>query len=178
MKGKSKDIIIKSYLSPAAKVGKSVIHGWGLIAVKPIKKGEIIGIKSGHILNKKTFKKLGGFNNFVGAASLQIADNFFIAPTKKSEFKRFNMFVNHSCNPNIRFMGNIISVAARNIKKGEELTNDYARHISDQNFKIKCNCGTKNCRKIITGKDWKNLGLQKKYKGSFSSYLQEKINKR
>lgn len=158
---------MKSYLSPKVKVEKSKIHGRGLIAKKPLKKGEIIGIKSGHIINRQTLKKLGGFNTFVGKAALQITDNFFLAPINKREFEKINMFVNHSCEPNIRFMGNVISVAARNIRAGEELTGDYATHISDPSFRIKCRCGIKNCRKIITGQDWKLKKLQKKYKGYF-----------
>lgn len=44
-------------------------------------------------------------------------------------------------------------------------------------FELKCKCGSKNCRKIIRGDDWKIKKLQKKYKGYFSDYLQKKIDK-
>lgn len=44
-------------------------------------------------------------------------------------------------------------------------------------YKIKCSCGQKNCRRIITGKDLQNKTLQKKYQGYFSRYLQDKIDK-
>jgi len=65
----------------------------------------------------------------------------------------------------------------RNIKPGEEITYDYAMTDSDPDDYFKCNCGAKNCRRIITGKDWKSPSLQKKYRGYFSFYIQEKIKK-
>jgi len=62
----------------------------------------------------------------------------------------------------------------RDIEPGEELTFDYAMTESTQ-YSLKCECGAKNCRKLVTGDDWKILKLQKKYCGYFSNYLQEKI---
>ncbi len=86
------------------------------------------------------------------------------------------MFFNHSCNPNVGVRGEITFVAMRNIKPGEELTIDYAM-IDDDNYKMKCNCGAENCRKVITGKDWKRRDLQRKYGQYFSKFLLEKIRK-
>ena len=169
---------MKSYLSPKAKVKRSKIHKFGLFAIKLIKKGEIVGIKSGHIIDKKTFEKLGGFENIeVGYSALQIADNFFLVALKKQEYKDITMFVNHSCNPNVGIFGNVISVAMRDIRSGEELTGDYAMWMNYPSYKMICSCNKKNCRKIITGEDWKQSKLQKKYKGFFSMYIQKKINK-
>jgi len=39
----------------------------------------------------------------------------------------------------------------------------------------KCNCGSKNCQKIITGNDWKIPELQERHKGYFSDYLAKKM---
>jgi len=39
------------------------------------------------------------------------------------------MFLNHSCEPNVGILGQIIFVAMRNIDSGEELTIDYALKI-------------------------------------------------
>ena len=38
-----------------------------------------------------------------------------------------------------------------------------------------CNCGVRNCRKTLTGKDWQRPELQNKYAGYFSAYLARKI---
>ena len=83
-------------------------------------------------------------------------------------------FVNHSCNPNLGLLGNIIFVAMHKIEAGQELLLDYAMFDNNKD-QFACNCKSKNCRKIITGKDWMKKDLQKKYKNYFSSYLQEKI---
>ena len=67
----------------------------------------------------------------------------------------------------------------RNIKKNEQITFDYAMTLfkskNGPNYKLKCFCGEKNCRKFITNNDWKLKKLQKKYKGYFQYYLEEKI---
>lgn len=160
-----------SYRSPKAAVKKSFIHGYGLFAIKPIKKGEIVVIKGGHVFDEKTLKKV---KNKIAESYFQIEDDFVIGPLKKSEVKENKLFINHSCNPNIGIRGQITLVALRNIKPGEELTYDWVME-DPGNWKMKCNCGSKNCRKIITGNDWKNSKLQKKYKGYFSAYLEEKM---
>lgn len=164
---------MKSYLSPKTKVKTSPIHNYGLFAIKPIKKGEIVGIKGGHIIDWKTLKK---YEKVIGDSYLQIDDNFVLAPLKKNEVKKVMMYLNHSCEPNVGVRGEITFVAMRNIKVGEELTIDYAM-IDDDIYKMKCSCGKKSCRQIITGKDWKNPKLQKKYKGYFSRHIQDKIGK-
>ena len=62
--------------------------------------------------------------------------------------------LNHSCEPNVGFNDNSDFVAVRNIKKGEELCWDYSYLESNPNFKMKCACGKRVCRKLITGNDW------------------------
>jgi hypothetical protein len=65
--------------------------------------------------------------------------------------------MNHSCEPNIGFDAKDNFVAMKNLKKGEELTWDYGFDETNPKFKMKCDCGTKNCRKVVTGNDWKFL---------------------
>lgn len=165
---------VSTYISPKAKKGtKSKIEGRGLFAVKQIKKGEIVAIKGGHIIDLETLKK---HEKLIGASYLQIADDFVLAPLKKSEVEKVMMFLNHSCSPNVGVRGEITFVAIRDIKAGEELTIDYAM-IDDDNYRMKCHCGTRNCRKIVTGKDWKRKNLQRKYGNYFSTFLPAKIKR-
>lgn len=65
--------------------------------------------------------------------------------------------MNHSCNPNVGFDAHDNFVAMKNIKKGEELTWDYGFDESNHAFRMKCACGAKKCRKVVTGNDWKLL---------------------
>lgn len=161
-----------SYISPKTSNEKrSAIHGRGLFAVKPIKKGEIVAVKGGYIYG---WEERDLIEDEYGPVDGQIAENLFIGPSKKSEVEGNMLYLNHSCNPNAGVGGNYMFVAMRDIKKGEEITFDYAM-TDDENYKMKCNCGSKNCRKIITGKDWKRKDLQKKYGVFFSWYLLLKI---
>jgi hypothetical protein len=45
----------------------------------------------------------------------------------------------------------------------------------DDDYEMECKCGAPNCRKVITGQDWRRKDLQKKYAGYTSWYLLEKI---
>ena len=63
----------------------------------------------------------------------------------------------------------------RDINKDEELTTDYA-FIDNEDYEFICTCGAENCRKRITGYDWKRKDLQEKYYDYFAQYLKDKIN--
>lgn len=59
---------------------------------------------------------------------------------------------NHSCYPNCHELSSghaYMDITLRGIKKGEELTWDYATLVPSWKKSIKCNCGSKNCRKKI-----------------------------
>lgn len=162
-----------TYRSPKTEVRQSLIQGKGLFAKEQISKGEIVAIKGGAIFIKEEWEEL---EKKLGAAEIQIDDNFFIAPSSIEERESNMIYTNHSCNPNIGIQGQIVFVAMRNIEAGEELTHDWATTDNLDNFEMDCNCGVKNCRGKITGKDWMIKNLQEKYKGYFSWYLQQKIN--
>lgn len=166
-----------SYLTPKAKVRSSSIHKKGIFAKKLIKKGEIISVSGGYIIEKREYKNLlKKDSKFFRAYVTKVADGFYLGCFKKKDLEDEDFF-NHSCNPNAGFKGQIVMVAMRDIKPGEEITYDYAMTDSDRRDYFKCHCGAKNCRKVITGKDWKKSTLQRKYQGYFSWHIQEKIKK-
>jgi SET domain-containing protein len=81
-------------------------------------------------------------------------------------------YMNHSCNPNVLVKHKSITksnfIALRDIREGEELTYDYGVNAMDQFEKelwsFKCHCGSKNCRKKISGCFFKQpLEIQKFY---------------
>jgi hypothetical protein len=160
-----------SYRSPKTEIKESHIHGKGLFAKESIAKGEVVAIKGGRILTKSEWEVL---EPELGSAEIQISDQFFIAPTHKEEREGSMLYTNHSCNPNIGIQGQIVFVAMRDIAAGEELTHDWAT-TDDLDYEIDCNCGSSQCRKKITGKDWMKKELQEKYKGYFSWFIQQKI---
>ena len=106
----------------------------------------------------------------MGHVGVQIDDNFFICPTNREELKETGTF-NHSCEPNLGMGGVNKYVAIRDIKKGEELVDEFVFTESSSFEPFKCNCSSKNCRKVITQNDWKLKNLQDKYFDYFSPSL-------
>jgi SET domain-containing protein len=161
-----------SYLSPKTEVRESKIHGRGLFATADIAKNEIVAVKGGHILDRKTLREQ--VTPHLGPVEIQIDNDLFIAPVTDEEREGSMLYSNHSCNPNLGMRGEITFVAMRDIRAGQELTHDWAT-TDDDDYSVECKCGAPNCRKILTGNDWRRADLQKRYAGYFSAYLAEKI---
>ena len=122
-----------------------------------------------------TREGLARIGDRVGDLALQIEDDFYLTPTRPEEVDDMSVFINHSCDPNIGFRGQVVYAAMRDIKAGEELCHDYAMERSDAYF-LECRCGSPLCRHRVTGDDWKSPELQARYGSYFSIYLLNKIN--
>jgi uncharacterized protein len=161
-----------SYLSPKTEVRESKIYGRGLFATMGIAKDEIVAVKGGYIVDRKTLRER--ITPRLGPVEIQIGQDLFIAPVTDEERELSMLYSNHSCNPNLGVRGEISFVAMRDIRVDEELTHDWAT-TDDDEYSVECECGAANCRKILTGKDWQKPELQKRYAGYFSAYLADKI---
>src|SRR5215471_4211815 len=161
-----------SYRSPKTEVRESAMHGRGLFATGDISKDEIVAVKGGHIVDRKTLREK--ITPVLGPVEIQIDDDLFIAPVTEGERELSMLYSNHSCDPNLGVRGEITFVARREIRSDEELTHDWAM-TDDDDYSVECNCGAANCRKVLTGKDWQRPALQKRYADYFSTYLARKI---
>jgi hypothetical protein len=85
-----------------------------------------------------------------------------------------SVFINHSCDPNVGFRGQVVYIAMRDIAAGEELCHDYAMERSD-GYTLDCHCGSPLCRGKVTGQDWKLPELQARYGDYFSIYIRNKF---
>jgi len=159
----------KSYISSKIVIRESKIHGVGMFADLRIHKGEIVFIKGGHIVTKAELFSSKQINSY-----LPLDDDFFIGAISKEEEDSIKLFLNHSCEPNCGLRGEITFVALCEIQEGEELTCDYAM-IDNEAYEFECTCGSVDCRKRITGFDWRIKGLQAKYSNHFAQYLINKI---
>ena len=85
-------------------------------------------------------------------------------PPDKLDFNRLSIewYLNHSCIGNVGFNEDGDFVARRLIRKGDELTYDYALAESNPRFRMECRCDAVACRRVITGNDWKALEFQEK----------------
>jgi SET domain-containing protein len=160
-----------SFLSSKTEVRASTIQGRGLFAREEISQGEIVAIKGGQIFDRPARDAL---QRSLGPAEIQIGEDLFIGPTSMAEREGSMIFSNHSCEPNIGVQGQIVFLAMRTVRAGEELTHDWAT-TDCEDYEMSCNCGAAGCRKTITGQDWRRKELQEKYRGYFSWYLEKKI---
>ena len=162
---------IRCYRSPKIEVRTSELAGRGVFAREKIEKGEVVAVKAGHIV---TVDQLAQVTSSVGDYALQIHDCFYLSPAYEEELAGMAIFINHSCDPNVGFDGQITYVAMRGIEPGVELCHDYAMARTDT-YSLDCLCGSELCRGTVTGEDWKMPELQRRYRGYFSSYILKKI---
>src|SRR5215472_17782157 len=101
-------MLVSSYFtSKARKGGLSSIEGRGLVAVAPIAKDELVAIKGGHIIDTPTLHSLP---ERLRNSDVQIADGFHLVALEEAEYEPVMLFINHSCEPNVGFAGNIVLV--------------------------------------------------------------------
>ena len=149
----------------------------GTFAKNNIKRGELLIIQGGYVITLKDEEQLPDEYNDNG---IQITEELVLSNCEAAEIGGIN-HVNHSCDANAGFAGQIFMVAIRDIMKGEEICIDYAmtlhhsKHASPYN--MECLCGSKSCRGVVTDNDWTIPALQRRYDGHFQYYLQQKINR-
>jgi len=159
-------VLVSSYISPKAVKGRpSAIQGRGLVAAAPIAAGEVVAIKGGHIVDAATLQALP---ERLRESDVQVADGSHLAALEDAEYEPVMLFLNHSCEPNVGFAGNIVLVAMHDVAAGEELTTDYAL-FDDYDGEMECQCGTRSCRGTIGGRDWQRPDLQRRYANYFAT---------
>ncbi len=165
---------MKTWRSPKIRVSNDTLAGRGVIAVDDIAQDEIVAIKAGHIVTRAEIEQV---TRSAGDMALQIDDDFYLAPRSPADVDDMSVFINHSCDPNVGFRGQVVYVAMRAIRAGEELCHDYAMERSDD-YALDCHCGSPLCRGKVSGADWKLPELQERYRGYFSLYIHNKIEQR
>ena len=165
--------MVASWITPKARKGlSSGIAGRGLFAEQAITAGDIVTVKGGHI---RSSDQLAQLPDPLPNSAIQITDDLHVVACALDEYEAVMLFINHSCQPNVGFAGNVVLVAMHDIAAGEELTTDYAL-FDDYDGQMSCSCGANTCRRLIHGRDWRRPELQQKYRGYFSWYLQQKID--
>ena len=130
----------------------NAINGFGIVAQKMLKKGEVIFkleesaqriITKRYVENNWTDNQKEEFRHY----AYPISDEVYILWDHKPENWAPQ---NHSCEPNTRYDG-LNLIAIRDIKAEEELTLDYADLLDESMDSFVCTCGLPNCRKVISG---------------------------
>lgn len=160
-----------SWINPKLEVRDTRKCGRGVFATQGLEKGERILFLGGAIV--PVTEEQGDYG-------VQISEDLVLVAPTTMDISNAD-YVNHSCDPNAGFQGQIVLVALRKINSDEEITFDYAMCLHSAHgmprYEMKCSCGKQNCRKVITEDDWMNPVLQKRYDGYFQWYLQDKIDR-
>jgi len=158
-----------SLISPkSVSTSKEEKRGKGVLAVDTILAGEVVAIFGGAVYDGQAYRRLSPEQARLG---IQVDEDHFLV----SRVEGAGDWVNHSCEPNLGLRGQIVLVALRDIEAGEELCFDYAMSDGCDYDAFECRCGAKRCRGQVTGNDWRNPSLWKRYEGYFSPYLARRI---
>ncbi|MDZ7290836.1 MAG: SET domain-containing protein-lysine N-methyltransferase [candidate division KSB1 bacterium] len=147
-------------------VKNSGIQGKGLFASADIKAGEIIWRRDPDevrfhvdVIRSWPAEKQEKFGRY----AYQVGEEWYHGPEDGIVTDPAD-YMNHSCDPNTWFIDDANMVARRDIKKGEEITYDYATSETAENFVLICNCGAPNCRKVVRGSDYRmNKSVREQY---------------
>src|SRR3712207_7030431 len=85
-------------------------------------------------------------------SAIQITDDLHLVALTDDEYEAVMLFINHSCEPNVGFAGNVVLIAMRDIDAGEELTTDYAL-FDDHEGSMPFACDRPTCRRRVDGRD-------------------------
>ncbi len=163
---------VRVWRSPKVDVRESHLGGLAVFAAEPIVAGERVAVKVGHIVDFDEVQRLTGE---LGDFSLQIDDDMFLTPRHADEYDDMTIHINHSCDANVGFVGNVTYVAMRDIPIGVELCHDYATARLAP-YRLECGCGTDVCRGVVTNDDWLLPEVQQRYAGWFMPHVQRRID--
>jgi len=118
-------------------IKSSLQHGRGVFARDQIRAGEAILTFSGPLLNRAEVREED--------YHLQVDADLYLGASGEADD-----YVNHSCEPNAGFRGDLVLVARRDIGPEEEITWDYSTAIDEEEFPgFDCCCGTAACRGAV-----------------------------
>ena len=144
----------------------------GLFTVEPVAAGSIVAVFGGRAVHADEFRT---FSPFRQRHALQIGDDIYLTMIDEGDGLDVGDYINHSCDPSLVLVGDITLAARRDLAAGEQLTYDYATSDSTPYDEFECECHAAACRGKVTGEDWMDPELQRRYAGHFSPYLQRRI---
>ncbi len=143
--------------------------GRGVFAREKVRAGEVLVVWGGEVVDGGVLRAMSE-EKF--RLALQIEEDLYLLTTNEGPAD----WVNHSCSPNAGLCGQVVLVAMRDIRAGDEVTFDYATSDGSPYDEFDCGCGARGCRGRVTGDDWRLEALQTRYAGHFSPYLQRRID--
>ena len=134
------------WLDPRIEVRPSRIQGRGLFVREDVAKGERLITWGSRLL---TLEEIAA-DRYIRGSAVQISSEYYLGSRLGDESSPA-IFLNHSCDPNIKMNQGAIFMACRDIAKDEEILADYGTLTRNPQWRLEidCCCGAPNCRKII-----------------------------
>jgi SET domain-containing protein len=135
-------------------VRRSPVHGRGVFALRPLRKGaRILEYAGERISHREADQRSDGT---LHTMLFTVDEETVIDATRKGNSARW---INHSCRPNCETVddgGRIFIEAIRAIRPGDELTYDYnlqldRAHTPAAKRAHACRCGARDCRGTMLG---------------------------
>ena len=156
----------------------SKIHGYGVIALRPYREGDIVVVGDGVIYREE--EEFDDTYSLVLPSYRADGTEDYEAPNIYYDLTDQTRWINHSCDPNTEIdskmdptTGLITAwwVALRDIHPGEELTYDYAfsGHLAER-----CACGARACRGVIVDEDEVHL-VPAQLQGHIAQHLRPRV---
>jgi uncharacterized protein len=157
------------WLDPRIAVRPSPIDGLGLFATAPIAPGEIVEVLGGTILTDAEVEAMIAGGQRYDGIGLGPDRNLAIDPSWPG------IYGNHSCDPNLWMQDAVAVSSRRTVVPGQELTIDYAMFTATSTWSLPCRCGSRLCRGVVTGNDWRRSDLQVRFRGHFTPFITQLI---
>jgi uncharacterized protein len=142
--------------------------GKGLFAAKKIKKGRVICVFQGEIIDFHAAVAKGEKQCY----PLQIDANRYV------DLVDPGCFANHSCEPNAAVRNDFELVALFDIPEHAEIRYDYSTTMDEDFFTMPCRCGSPICRGVVTDFKFLPSELQRQYlkHGLVMSFIARKFS--
>lgn len=164
----------ESWLDPRLEVRSSPIHGRGTFARTGIRGGEVVIVWGGTVMSEADLRAGRARKGSVTA----VEESIYLAGLA-GEAPDADDFLNHACDPTVWMADAVTLVTRRRVAAGEELTADYALWEADEAWvaRWECQCRHDDCRRTVSGRDWRRPELQARYRGHFSPLIEARIRR-
>jgi hypothetical protein len=140
------------WLHPDVRIQDSGIEGRGLYAARSLAAGTTVATLAGRVVTDEELDRLmeraAASQQYLDTICIDDDAHLVLPPGQPIHYG------NHSCDPNLWHTGPYTLTARRDIRRGEELTVDYATQTVASALRMPCRCGVPACRLMITGNDW------------------------
>ena len=127
---------------------KPVRNGRGIVAARAFRRGALILEIKGKIVTPAEVWRYWETDPRLGENCFRYDPDHYLDPDGE-----IGQYANHSCAPNagiVKRGRRLILKAIAPIAAGEEVTHDYSTLLAaDDVWKMRCNCGAANCRRMV-----------------------------